>query len=425
MLTGKKRIFTNSSVYNRNIKKRCLPFEEKHENIILSDNYHESTFVYSSGSIVCINEDRNLVILGGLVVDKDNSVVYHHRSIVCKINEEIRSIAFYDYDRIHCVNTSGNIIDLNFGYGLRYKENEEFGSDIDCIDEKLLYQSKDIVKEISCSYRVGYYLSIDGTLKSRKGEGFYGILNNEICVNTPSKIELIEMNYDMNICKSSENDEFYAWGDIKKDILPIDDIYIYKYNEEKYIDNPVLCRNMPTNIISIKSSLDNIIFLSAEGFVYKCGFEYINENYKIIYSRIPKLIENIPLIKKISSCDVNFILLDYNGNIWTFSKYNINDISDISPSINNNNIILPFIPNMIKRSDVRDVIDISKGGNCTYIKQNNGNIYYFYYENLIRDDSFCFSKLYILEESPDIWRTNTYKSKQKSARKIVELKINI
>ena len=150
------------------------------------------------------------------------------------------------------------------------------------------------------------------------------------------------------------------------------------------LSNPVLCSNLAIeNIISIKMSSHNMIFLTEEGLVFKYGFKYVNNKKEVIYSNTPKMIKDIPLIKKISSCDANFSLLDYDGNIWTFGKYDIGlflhgikiDHSFLS------NIEFPFIPTMVKRSDVKNVIDISEGGYRTFVKTQNGDIFYFFYNN--------------------------------------------
>ena len=224
----------------------------------------------------------------------------------------------------------------------------------------------------------------------------------------------------MAICQK-ENGEYYAWGSNKKEILPID-LSIHKLDgKDNYnITKPFPCSNIPDDVVSVKMSLYNIIFLTGGGEVYKCGLEYINDKGKGVYSRIPKLIKDIPLIKKISCCDVNFSLLDYEGNIWTFGKYSYEDISELDVYKINDDIKLPYEPVMIKRNDIKNVIDISKGGYFTFLKTRNGDIFYFDYDSLWeRDDKKikCYNNLRKLNESPSIWKTNCGKSRQKSARK--------
>ena len=431
-LTGSKRKF--SIIINDNKEKQepnlQPPFKKQkievkkenniiiNNNIILYDDYYASTFTcFEKSSAACINEEGNIVFIEEL--GKNN------RINVLKIDEYARKITFYEDDQIFVSTNEGKLIEI------RYKENQRFVNDAVYVFNK----ENVIIQDISCDSYSGFRLLIDGTLKSFgcNYSGLLGIGSNvkekEVTcgnIDIKDKIVMIESNSKMVICKT-ENDEFYAWGNIYRGILPVSSIHCRGIEHE--LSKPVICSNIPKNVVSMKISFYNIIFLTGDGLVYKCGFEYLNKGGKPIFSRVPKLIENIPLIKKISSCDINFILLDDNDNIWTFSKYNISKLIYAKQSRGlNSDIKLPFIPSMIKRNDITNVIDISQGGIYTFVKTQNGDIFNFSYDSpfsIINRNGVVISKSEInytlqkLKVPPNIWRTNRHKSRQKSARKIV------
>ena len=436
-----KRIFskmitdTNDKICDNSqppLKKQKIT-NEKNEHIALIDNYHAPTFICNGESFVCINENRKLVILGGLIHDMNtDKIISQHKSIICNIGDkEVREIAFYDYYYIFITSIYGNLIELQIEDEIQYDEDKEFGSDIDLCSYTKNHNDNDnyIVSHLSGDHTSIFNITNDGILHSF-GNNYAGLLgsgnkekeieNKTENVIIPNKVTIIASDCSIAICKTEDGD-FYAWGDATEEILPID-MSIHIPDEDGHFIKPVLCSNMPKHdIISIKMSSSNIIFLTNEGLVYKCGFESINDKGHTIYSRIPKLIENIPPIKKISSCYINFCLLDINGNLWTFSKYDICDLAYNSINrILNSSIPLPFIPIMKKRCDVKDVIDMSKNGYQTFIKTQNGNIFYFYYDNPCStkcEENKKYDILYQLNESSDIWRTNQQISRRKSARK--------
>ena len=411
------------------LKKQKI-INEKNEHIALIDNYHAPTFVCSGDLFMCINENRELVTLGGLVYGTNtNEVILQNKSIICNIGgEKVREIAFYDYYYIFITSIYGKLMELQMEDQI---EDDEFISDIDLRDYIKNHNDNDnyIVSHLSGEHTSIFNVTNDGILHSF-GNNYAGLLgsgNKEKDIEDraeniiiPNKVTIISSDASSAICKTEDGD-FYAWGNATGEILPID-MSIHTPDEEGHFIKPVLCSNMPKHdIISIKISSVNIIFLTNEGLVYKCGFESIDDKGNTIYSRIPKLIENIPPIKKISSCYINFCLLDINGNLWTFTKYdNYNLAVNSVNRVLNSDISLPFIPTMEKRCDVKDVIDMSKNGYQTFIKTQNGNIFYFYYNNPCStkcEENKKYDSLYQLNESPDIWRTNQRISRQKSARK--------
>ena len=404
---------------------------DNNNNIMLNDNYYESTCTCCENTVIFINEDGNLVTIGGLVHDNEENPILEHKAIVLKIDGFARKVGLQEDKLIFINNNEGKIIEIYADDDnlIVYKKNQKFGSDLDFSNEKdISFTGEYKTKEISYSYWGGFRLLTNGTLEADIDLHTYllgigidedeDLVNDHAVIKLEDKIDMIAFSGRAVICKT-EKDEFYAWGSVSNKMLPID-MSLHKHNES-YFSKPILCSNMPMNVISIKISFSNMIFLTQEGLVYKTGFESLNKKGKSIFSEVPKLIENIPLIKKISSYSVNFSLLDDNGNIWTFSKYNIYELSKSSSANKLHcDIKLPFIPPMIKRDDVKNIIDISEGGERTFIKTEFGDIFYFNYTNAVLDTqqkNRDYNILNKVDEDPSIWRTNKQNSRKKSARK--------
>jgi len=104
--------------------------------------------------------------------------------------------------------------------------------------------------------------------------------------------------------------------------------------------------------------------------------------------------------------------------------------------INNNNDLFVFGSNSygqlglgdtdkrekpIKHPSLSNIIDISKGGNLTFVKTSNNEIYAFgdnkYSQLGIKTEhDIQGTPIRVFEDNEDIWISNINKSKQKSAR---------
>ena len=449
-LTGTKR--SRSEMTRATDTEENFPPEPKKQKIcedqqltvpIILDYRHLPTLVVFDKIALSINTEGNIVSFGGLIKYPGNDIIKQHKGIVLKTKEDIIQIGFYDRDWIIGITSDKKIIELNVVDGIEYEDNQKFGSDI-CIDDYINYPISDddySCIQIAYDHAVGLNLLADGTIFSC-GCNYAGTLGTgntekEIeglgRISLPDEIVLVDCTSTMAICKTIKN-EYYVWGEAAhRKILPVD-LNLYRYDDDGDFINPTKCCNIPEDVISMKISSRNIIFLTLEGLVYKCGFEYMDENYKMIYSRIPKKIEDIPLIRKIASCDSNFSLLDFDGNLWTCDKYDMKSINFTMPSNIVDDLKLPFKPKMMVRTDIKGVIDISEGGTRTFVKTMNGDIFFFRYNATTKKRFYSdvnttefiklpskqgekYYKLRKLDESSDIWKTNGGTSKKKSARK--------
>ena len=78
----------------------------------------------------------------------------------------------------------------------------------------------------------------------------------------------------------------------------------------------------------------------------------------------------------------------------------------------------------IKHPSLSNIIDISSGGNHSFVKTSNNEIYAFGYNDYSQlgiktKDNYQITPIRVFEDNEDIWFSNINKSKQKSARSVL------
>ena len=83
-----------------------------------------------------------------------------------------------------------------------------------------------------------------------------------------------------------------------------------------------------------------------------------------------------------------------------------------------------MIDTPMKHPSLSNIIDISKGGNNTFVKTSNNEIYAFGYNQYSQlgiktENRNQITPIRVFEDNEDIWFSNINKSKAKSARSIL------
>ena len=191
--------------------------------------------------------------------------------------------------------------------------------------------------------------------------------------------------------------------------------------------------NFPPNIIDIKCGDSFTLLQTKEGYIYSFGANCSGQlgiSDKKGYSiRIPTLIKNIPQIKRIECGYNHSLLIDISDFLWVFGRNNNyqlgfnsgeTKVAYLTTGIFQSTYIKSYkdVINPRLHPDLKNVMDISSGGNCSFVKTMDKKIYAFgndMYEkfNIKPRNNGDISHII----TPDIWHSIATKSKQKSARK--------
>ena len=226
-------------------------------------------------------------------------------------------------------------------------------------------------------------------------------------IETLKDVEFIECGHLFVFCKTLDN-QIYCWGCNDKQQLGLEN------TDTKY--TPFKCSDFPTNIVDIKCGKDHSLFLTSNQEVFCCGSNYSGQlgNSTCQSSALQK-IENFSEIIRIECGNYHSTCLDENGNLYVFGRNSrgqlgLGDITD------------RYEP--IKHPLLSNIIDISKGGDHTFVKTSNNEIFSMgsnvYLESGTRATGMLKTPKRSLERKENIWYSNTQrKSKAKSARFIV------
>ena len=149
---------------------------------------------------------------------------------------------------------------------------------------------------------------------------------------------------------------------------------------------PVLRINWPADIVDIKCGEFHTLALTSTQEVYSCGDASKNQlGRKSPFSMkpfSPKLqkIDNFPDIIRIECGANHSICMDINYDIYVFGATQNGQlgVSSFSPNSDNYHCMANILPESvsepIKHPSLSNIIDISKGGNHTFIKTSNNEI---------------------------------------------------
>ena len=178
------------------------------------------------------------------------------------------------------------------------------------------------------------------------------------------------------------------------------------------LPNPLNCSKFwPDNIVDIKCGYFHTLVLTSNREVYSCGGNYCGE------LGIPNCTSSDNLKKIDTLSDIiriecgyfhsMFIDCDYNLFICGRNFYGQLGLDD------------KFRGKLIKHS-LSNIIDISSGGNSTFVKTTDNEIYAFgsnkFLELGVETNEKQVTPIQILQGNEDIWHSRIYKSTAKSAR---------
>ena len=262
-------------------------------------------------------------------------------------------------------------------------------------------------------------VSVDGYLYSF-GHNYFGQLGfgNTTTSYFPKRVEslenidFIECGYKNSICKTLNN-QIYCWGDNTYGQLGVGDIL------DSFIQNtPLVSTNWPNDIVDMKCGAYHTLVLTFNGDVYSCG---INENGELGRETEDDLSFNLgkidfeSTITRLECGEYYSKCIDINHNLFVFGD---NEYGQLGLGDTNNR------NKPIKHPSLSNIIDISSGGNNSFVKTSNNEIYAFGYNEYSQlgiktEDENQLTPIRVFEDNEDIWFSNINKSKAKSARSIL------
>ena len=383
----------------------------------------------SVATAVCVGEEFSLFLSneGDVYSVGKNSNRGHGHEEECvfpikKIStlQNIQSIAC-GYDHTICLDYSGTV----FTFGRNRYGQLGVGKDVETLSHTYVPQKLDLplIIQIACGTDFNMCVTEDGLLYSF-GEDEYGQLgigNTALKkYNFPQKVmflkdvHFISCGANHTICQTVSND-IYCWGSNDHGQLGLD---IGKNQLKKFINIPRQCQNWPDNIVDIKCGYDFTIVLTSNQELFSCGSNTSGQlgrdkEYAIFNSKLKK-IPNLSEIMKVECGKSHVSCIDVYHNFFIFGEndYGQLGIDTIDETTTSNVIHRPL----------SNIIDISSGGNHTFVKTSNNEIYAFG-DNLhsqlgieTRGENQL-TPIRVFEGNEDIWYSNFGKSKAKSARK--------
>ena len=271
------------------------------------------------------------------------------------------------------------------------------------------------VKQISCGERFTFCLSEDNELFSfgnnefgQLGMGNYSVYTAPQKLESLKDIDFVECGGSHIICKSKKN-EIFAWG----------------YNGEGQLgtgntnnqNSPVCCSNWPSNVVDVKCGDYHTIVLTSNQEVYSCGnneYNQLGRKYDVIYSKSVKQINPLSEIIRIGCGASHSMCIDIHNNFFVFGSNEYGQLGLDCKLIEHNTVI--------QHPTLSNVVDISSGGNHTFIKTLSNEIYAFgcnEFSQLSIDTKYenQLKPIRVLKDNEDIWYSHSSKSRAKSARK--------
>ena len=374
-----------------------------------------STIVCSEYFTVCITNDQNVISFGYSYSSAHGYEEYNvfPPKIISSL-KHIISISNY-WDHCACLDNDGNIFtfgDNGYGkLGIGDEDDPHF-----CIPQKVHIP---LCTQVSCSYSHTTCLNENGEVYSfgNNEQGQLGLGNNEESYNSPQLIsslkdvEFIECGENHTFCKTLNN-EIYCWGKNEYGQLGLE-------NTDNQ-NTPILCSSLLNeDIVDIKCGDDHTLVLTSNGDVLSCGWNRYGqlgrETDNNQSSSFQKL-EDLSEITRIECGYTHSLCIDINNDLYVFGA---NYHGQLGLGDDYNRIYKPM-----KHPSLSNIIDISKGGNHTFVKTSNNEIYAFgnNYDSQLGIRTVHKKQMRpirVFEDNEDIWFSNINKSKAKSARSVM------
>ena len=368
----------------------------------------QSTIVCSYNHTVCISNDKRVYSFGKPVrgVHGHNEELVFPKMISSLKN--IKAVCCADSQTV-CLDIEGSV----FTFGLNDSGQLGVGKDKYTFYWTYEPQKLDLppIKQISCGEKFVFCLSELGELYSF-GNNSYGQLGlgNYTRSTSPQKlesfgdIELVECGYDFTLCKNIHN-EIFVWGSNEYGQLGA--------VNTRYQPTPFKIMNVPHNIVDIKCGNYHSLVLFSTQEVYSFGD---NEWGQLGRKDSPTLekIKTLSEITRIECGGSHSMCIDVYGNLYVFGSNEKGQLG-LGETDDENNT-------PIKHPSLSDIIDISKGGEHTFVKTSSNEIYGFGYNSGFQlgtetDDEYQLLPIQLFQGTEDMWCSCINKSNAKSARK--------
>ena len=273
------------------------------------------------------------------------------------------------------------------------------------------------IKAVSCGDKFSMCLSEDEFLYSfgnnKFGQLGHGDTEKNVYtspkkIETLEDVEFVECGHDYTFCKT-RNNVIYSWGKNNNGQLA--------HGHRKHRSKPFECQNYPDDVVDIKCGEHHILMLTLSQDVYSCGENYSGQ-LGYTYSEIPRTSELVKItslseIIRIECGYSHSMCIDIHNNFYIFGnneygQLGVGDTNDFeTPTIH------PILPN---------AIDISSKGDQTFVKVSPNEIYGFGSNEFSQlgiktEEPLQLSPIQVFQDKENIWCSNQYKSKAKSARK--------
>ncbi|KAK5584460.1 hypothetical protein RB653_006071 [Dictyostelium firmibasis] len=167
----------------------------------------------------------------------------------------------------------------------------------------------------------------------------------------------------------------YSWGNGSNGRLGLE---AHILGEKKIVSTPTLISMIPTTnildqvITQISAGSDNSFLIASNGSVYSFGSAISEklgyEELVLGYQALPRKIESIPPMKQVSASNLHTVLLDRDGNVYTFGSTTNGRLG--RPSIGKD-----YKPTMIDFSGELVIKKIATGTNFTVALSESGELF--------------------------------------------------
>ena len=274
------------------------------------------------------------------------------------------------------------------------------------------------IKQISCGGNFTMCVTTTGLVYTfgRNNNGSFGLGDIDISysssplqIDVLKDIDFLTCSHYHTVAKTIYN-EIFVWGSDSCGNLGIG-------STEYFESKPVKCVDWPDNTIDIKCGVSHVLVLTSSQDVYSCGSNEYYELGRIVdddHAISLQKIDNLSNVVRIECGKYHSLCIDVESRLFVFGD---NFKGQLGLDENVAKVQLP-----VEHPTLSNVIDISSGGDHTFIKTSNNEIYSCG-NNLFsqigiqtQDDANQFVPIQVFKGNEDIWCSNITKTKAKSAR---------